>query len=99
VYLWTLPMFHCNGWCFPWTVAANAGTNICLRAVEAAAIYRLIAEHHVTHYCAAPVVHNLLIDAPPELRATLDHELRAMIAAAPPPARTFDAGHVEILAR
>jgi len=60
---------------------------------------RLIAEHHVTHYCAAPVVHNLLIDAPPELRATLDHELRAMIAAAPPPARTFDAGHVEILAR
>jgi fatty-acyl-CoA synthase len=90
VYLWTLPMFHCNGWCFPWTMAANAGTNVCLRAVEASAIYRLIAEHRVTHYCGAPVVHNLLIDAPHELRATLDHELHAMIAAAPPPARTFE---------
>ena len=90
VYLWTLPMFHCNGWCFPWTMAANAGTNVCLRAVDAAAIYRLIAEHRVTHYCGAPIVHNLLIDAPPELRATLDHELHAMIAAAPPPARTFE---------
>ena len=90
VYLWTLPMFHCNGWCFPWTMAANAGTNVCLRAVEAAAIYRLIAEHRVTHYCGAPIVHNLLIDAPPELRATLDHELHAMIAGAPPPARTFE---------
>jgi fatty-acyl-CoA synthase len=90
VYLWTLPMFHCNGWCFPWTMAANAGTNVCLRAVEAAAIYRLIAEHRVTHYCGAPIVHNLLIDAPAELRATLDHELHAMIAAAPPPARTFE---------
>jgi fatty-acyl-CoA synthase len=90
VYLWTLPMFHCNGWCFPWTMAANAGTNVCLRAVEAAAIYRLIAEHRVTHYCGAPIVHNLLIDAAPELRATLDHELHAMIAAAPPPARTFE---------
>ena len=89
-YLWTLPMFHCNGWCFPWTMAANAGTNVCLRTVEAAAIYGLIAEHRVTHYCGAPIVHNLLIDAPPELRATLDHELHAMIAAAPPPARTFE---------
>ena len=90
VYLWTLPMFHCNGWCFPWTMAANAGTNVCLRSVDAAAIYRLVAEHRVTHYCGAPVVHNLLIDAPAELRATLDHELHAMIAAAPPPARTFE---------
>jgi fatty-acyl-CoA synthase len=90
VYLWTLPMFHCNGWCFPWTMAANAGTNVCLRAVDAAAIYRLIAEHRVTHYCGAPIVHNLLIDAPPALRATLDHELHAMIAAAPPPTRTFE---------
>src|SRR3954471_8664971 len=90
VYLWTLPMFHCNGWCFPWTMAANAGTNVCLRSVEAAAIYRAIAEHRVTHYCGAPVVHNLLLDATAELRATLDHELHAMIAAAPPPARTFE---------
>ncbi len=90
VYLWTLPMFHCNGWCFPWTMAANAGTNVCLRTVEAAALYRLIAEHRVTHYCGAPIGHNLLIDAPPELRATLDHELHAMVAGAPPPARTFE---------
>ncbi len=90
VYLWTLPMFHCNGWCFPWTMAANAGTNVCLRSVDAASIYRLVAEHRVTHYCGAPVVHNLLLDAPAELRATLDHELHAMIAAAPPPARTFE---------
>jgi fatty-acyl-CoA synthase len=90
VYLWTLPMFHCNGWCFPWTMAANAGTNVCLRSVEVASIYRLIAEHRVTHYCGAPIVHNLLLDAPAELRATLDHELHAMIAAAPPPARTIE---------
>jgi fatty-acyl-CoA synthase len=90
VYLWTLPMFHCNGWCFPWTMAANAGTNVCLRSVDAATIYRLVAEHRVTHYCGAPVVHNLLLDAPAELRATLDHDLHAMIAAAPPPARTFE---------
>jgi fatty-acyl-CoA synthase len=90
VYLWTLPMFHCNGWCFPWTMAADVGTNVCLRAVEVETIYRLVAEHRVTHYCGAPVVHNLLIDAPAELRATLDHELHAMIAAAPPPARTFE---------
>src|SRR4051794_21644691 len=90
VYLWTLPMFHCNGWCFPWTMAANAGTNVCLRSVDAATIYRLVAEHRVTHYCGAPVVHNLLLDAPAELRGTLDHELHAMIAAAPPPARTFE---------
>jgi len=90
VYLWTLPMFHCNGWCFPWTMAANAGTNVCLRSVDAAVIYRLVAEHRVTHYCGAPIVHNLLIDARPELRATLDHELHAMVAAAPPAARTFE---------
>ncbi|MGZ4625347.1 MAG: acyl-CoA synthetase [Kineosporiaceae bacterium] len=90
VYLWTLPMFHCNGWCFPWTMAANAGTSVCLRTVDAATIYRLVAAHRVTHYCGAPVVHNLLIDAPAELRATLDHELHAMIAAAPPPARTIE---------
>jgi fatty-acyl-CoA synthase len=89
VYLWTLPMFHCNGWCFPWTLAANAGTNVCLRSVDAATIFRLIAEHRVTHDCGAPVVHAMLLDAPAELRATLDHEVHAMIAAAPPPASTI----------
>jgi fatty-acyl-CoA synthase len=90
VYLWTLPMFHCNGWCFPWTIAANAGTNVCLRKVEARAIYRLIKEHRVTHYCGAPIVHNLMIDAPAELRRTLDHPVNAMVAGAPPPAAMIE---------
>ena len=69
VYLWTLPMFHCNGWCFPWTMAANAGTNVCLRRVEAKAIFDLIKQHKVTHYCGAPIVHSTLINAPEELKA------------------------------
>ncbi len=86
VYLWTLPMFHCNGWCFPWTVAAIAGTNVCLRRVEAARIFELIREHRVTHYCGAPVVHTTLIDAPPEMREGITHKVSAMVAAAPPPA-------------
>jgi fatty-acyl-CoA synthase len=90
VYLWTLPMFHCNGWCFPWTMAAAAGTNVCLRKVEAKAIFALIAEHRVTHYCGAPVVHNLLIDAPPELRDSLEHPVSAMVAGAPPPAAMIE---------
>jgi fatty-acyl-CoA synthase len=90
VYLWTLPMFHCNGWCFPWTMAANAGTNVCLRTVDAALVYRLIAEHKVTHYCGAPIVHSMLLDAPEELRSSLDHEVQAMIAAAPPPAAVIE---------
>ncbi len=90
VYLWTLPMFHCNGWCFPWTVAANAGTHVCLRAVDVPTIYRLVAEHRVTHYCGAPIVHAMLLDAPAELRATLDHEVSALIAAAPPPASVIE---------
>jgi fatty-acyl-CoA synthase len=90
VYLWTLPMFHCNGWCFPWTMAANAGTNVCLRKVEAAAVFRLISEHRVTHYCGAPIVHNMLIDAPEELRSGLDHPVAAMVAGAPPPASMIE---------
>ncbi len=69
VYLWTLPMFHCNGWCFPWTMAANAGTNVCLRKVEAAAILDAIREQRVTHYCGAPIVHAMLINAPDEWKA------------------------------
>ena len=63
VYLWTLPMFHCNGWCFPWTVTALAGTHVCLRRVEAAAIYDAIERHGVTHLCGAPVVMNMLLNA------------------------------------
>jgi fatty-acyl-CoA synthase len=76
VYLWTLPMFHCNGWCFPWTIAAQTGTNVCLRKVDAAVIFRLIREHQVTHYCCAPIVHNTLLAAPPEF-ARRDHASRA----------------------
>ncbi len=90
VYLWTLPMFHCNGWCFPWTVAAIAGTNVCLRKVDAAAIFALIAEHRVTHYCGAPIVHNMLIQAPAELRAGIEHRVSAMVAGAAPPAAMIE---------
>jgi len=86
VYLWTLPMFHCNGWCFPWTVAAVTGTNVCLRRVDPAVILGLIREHRVTHYCGAPVVHSMLVDAPPHLREGITHRVSAMVAAAPPPA-------------
>jgi fatty-acyl-CoA synthase len=85
VYLWTLPMFHCNGWCFPWTLAAVAGTSVSLRKVEAAAIFDLIRRHRVTHFCGAPVVHNLLINAPAAMREGIDHPLKAMIAGAAPP--------------
>jgi len=90
VYLWTLPMFHCNGWCFPWTMAANSGTNVCLRAVAAEQVFSLIREHGVTHYCGAPVVHSMLLDAPAELRRGIEHTVHAMIAAAPPPASTIE---------
>ena len=85
VYLWTLPMFHCNGWCFPWTLAALAGTSVCLRRVEAAPIFDLIRRHKVTHFCGAPVVHNMLINAPAELRAGIAHKVSAMVAGAAPP--------------
>jgi fatty-acyl-CoA synthase len=85
VYLWTLPMFHCNGWCFPWTLAALAGSSVCLRKVEAKPIFDLIAQHKVTHFCGAPVVHNMLINAPAELRAGIDHKVSAMVAGAAPP--------------
>ena len=85
VYLWTLPMFHCNGWCFPWTLAALAGTSVCLRRVEAAPIFDLIRRHRVSHFCGAPVVHNMLIHAPADLRAGIEHKVSAMIAGAAPP--------------
>src|SRR5438094_3712785 len=85
VYLWTLPMFHCNGWCFPWTMAANAGTNVCLRRVDPALIFQAIKEHRVTHYCGAPIVHNMLVNAPPELREGITRRVSAMVAGAAPP--------------
>ena len=91
VYLWTLPMFHCNGWCFPWTMAALAGTNICLRKVDAAAIFELIRWHRVTHYCGAPIVHNMLLNAPAELKKGIGHRVHAMVAGAAPPSAMITA--------
>jgi fatty-acyl-CoA synthase len=90
VYLWTLPMFHCNGWCFNWTLAAAAGTNVCLRKVEARQILALIRDHKVTHYCGAPIVHSMLINAPAEWRAGIGHEVHCLVAAAPPPAAVIE---------
>jgi fatty-acyl-CoA synthase len=86
VYLWTLPMFHCNGWCFPWTLAAVVGTSVCLRKVRPDWIYDLIEKEGVTHYCGAPTVHYMLVNAPDELRAKKQQRIQGMIAAAPPPA-------------
>src|SRR6267142_5039223 len=90
VYLWTLPMFHCNGWCFPWTMAANAGTNVCLRKVDARLVFDAIREHGVTHYCGAPIVHSTLINADPALREGITHKVHAMVAAAAPPAAMIE---------
>ena len=90
VYLWTLPMFHCNGWCFPWTIAARAGVNVCLRKVEAKAMIDAIREYGVTHYCGAPIVHGLLVNAPEELKAGLPSGVQAMVAGAAPPASLIE---------
>ncbi len=90
VYLWTLPMFHCNGWCFPWTMAANAGTSVCLRRVEAGPIFDLIRKHKVTHYCGAPIVHQMLINAPDEMKRGIEHKVSALVAAAAPPASMIE---------
>ena len=90
VYLWALPMFHCNGWCFPWTITAMAGTHVCLRRVEAAAIYEAIAREGVTHLCGAPVVMNMLLNAGPGLRRSLDRRVEMMTAGAPPPAAVIE---------
>ncbi|MDF3009853.1 MAG: acyl-CoA synthetase [Burkholderiales bacterium] len=90
VYLWTLPMFHCNGWTFPWSMAANAGTNVCLRKVEAEKIFLLIRRHRVTHYCGAPIVHSTLINAPEELKKGIAHKVHGMVAAAAPPAAMIE---------
>ena len=91
VFLWTLPMFHCNGWCFPWTIAALAGTNVCLRKVEAPTVFRLIREHRVTHYCGAPIVHNTLLNAPAALWDGIPPGLKGFVAGAPPPPATLEA--------
>ncbi len=93
-YLWTLPMFHCNGWCFPWTVAARAGVNVCLRRVDPTAIFDAIRAHGVTHYCAAPIVHAAMIATPDEIKQGLqlagNHQVKAMVAGAAPPAAMIE---------
>ena len=89
-YLWTLPMFHCNGWCFPWTVAMLGGTHVCLRKVEAGAMLDAMREHGVDHYCAAPIVHGLIINAPAALREGIGQKVRGMVAGAAPPAAMIE---------
>ncbi|HEX2466394.1 MAG TPA: AMP-binding protein, partial [Thermoanaerobaculia bacterium] len=91
VYLWTLPMFHCNGWCFPWTLAAVAGTGICLRRVETAAIYDAIARDRVTHLCGAPIVMQMVLAGDDRQRRSFDHQVNMLTAAAPPPAPVLKA--------
>lgn len=91
VVLLTAPLFHCNGWCLPWALAALAGTGVCLRKIEAAAILALIREHKVTHFGAAPIVHNLLLNAPDALWAGITHPVKAYIAGAAPPVATIEA--------
>jgi fatty-acyl-CoA synthase len=90
VYLWTLPMFHCNGWCFAWTMAANAGVNVCLRKVEAGAIFDAIREHQVTHFAGAPIVHSFLINAPDEMKQGITQRVSGLVAAAAPPAAMIE---------
>jgi fatty-acyl-CoA synthase len=90
VYLWTLPMFHCNGWCFPWTLALQAGVSVCLRRVDPALIFPLIREHRVSHLCGAPIVYGLLINAPESLRQGISHPVAGLIAGAAPPAAIIE---------
>jgi len=101
-YLWTLPLFHCNGWCFPWTIAERAGVNVCLRQIDAELILQLIAKHKVTHYCAAPVVHNMIAGGKQEYKDAINHKVKGWVAGAPPSetmltameAMDFDITHV-----
>jgi len=90
IYLWTLPMFHCNGWCFPWTVAARAGVNVCLRRVDPKAVFDAIRAHSVTHYCGAPIVHASLLAAPAEFKHGIPGGIKAMVAGAAPPASMIE---------
>ena len=84
MYLWTLPLFHCNGWCFPWTIAERAGVNVCLRKIDADLILQLIAKHQVRHYCSAPVVHNMIAGGKPEYKEAITHTVKGWVAGAPP---------------
>ena len=91
VYLWTLPMFHCNGWCFPWTLAAVAGTSICLRQVTGDGVWEAISAHAVDHFCGAPIVLNMVVNTPESQRPGFSHTVKVMTAGAPPPAATLEA--------
>jgi fatty-acyl-CoA synthase len=90
VYLWTLPMFHCNGWTFPWAIAARAGVNVCLRRVEAQAVFDSIRDNGITHYCGAPIVHGLLVNAPGTMKQGLPKGVKCMVAGAAPPASMIE---------
>ena len=90
VYLWTLPLFHCNGWCFAWTLALRAAVNVCLRRVDAQAVFDAIRDHGVTHYCGAPIVHGMLVNAPAGMKAGLPTGVKAMVAGAAPPASMIE---------
>ena len=89
-YLWTFPLFHCNGWCFAWTMAANGGTNICLRKVDPELIFKLIAEHKVDYFCGAPIVLSMLINTPEQKKTQFDHRVEVMVAGAAPPAAIIE---------
>jgi fatty-acyl-CoA synthase len=90
IYLWTLPMFHCNGWCFPWTLAAIGGTNVCLRKVDPERIHQLLRQHGVSHYCGAPIVHSMIADAAVNQNTPIKHKIAGLIAGAPPPASVLE---------
>ena len=93
VYLWTLPMFHCNGWCFPWSISVVGGTHICLREVRAEAIWQLLNQHKVTHLCGAPIVMSIIMDAAEEVKQTLEEPVEFFTAAAPPPEKLLTDMH------
>jgi fatty-acyl-CoA synthase len=90
VYLWTLPMFHCNGWCFPWTTVLQAGVNVCLRKVSSETIYQTFAEHGVTHMCGAPIVMSMVVNAPEDVRRPFGQKVKMMTAASAPPAAVLE---------
>ena len=90
VYLWTLPMFHCNGWCFPWTLAAIGGTSVCLRKVDPERIHQLLRQHRVSHYCGAPIVHAMIADAAVNQTTPIQQKVAGLIAGAPPPASVLE---------
>jgi fatty-acyl-CoA synthase len=89
-YLWTLPLFHCNGWCFPWTLAMLGGVQVCLRKVDAPSILNAMREHRIDHYCAAPIVHSLIYNAPEAMRQGITQQVRGLVAGAAPPAAMIE---------